>query len=195
MTYLIIDESGDLGKKGSKYFIILGILIENEKELERIIKNLRRNKFKKKLANVREIKGTNCSSTLIKQILRKVNKINGKIHCVILEKAKFPNESKNKMYDYIAGLLAEQIKMNSSIIVRIDKSKAKYEDINNFNKLFKEKLINNDKFNVEIHHNYSHNHESLQVVDVITWSFFQKFERNNPEFMDLIKLKIRMKKL
>ena len=35
MTYLILDESEDLGKNGSKYFIMLGILIENEKELGR----------------------------------------------------------------------------------------------------------------------------------------------------------------
>ena len=49
MVYLIVDESGDLVKYGSKYFIILGILIKDEKELEKIIKNLRRNKFKKQL--------------------------------------------------------------------------------------------------------------------------------------------------
>ena len=79
--------------------------------------------------------------------------------------------------------------------MKIDRSKARYEDINNFNKLIREKLMINNKFNVEIHHNYSHNHESIQIVDVVTWSFFQKFERNNSEFVDLIKLKINVKEL
>ena len=180
---------------GSKYFIILGILIKDERELEKIIKNLRRNKFKKQLANVHEIKGTNCYSKVIKQILRKLNKLNAKIYCVVLDKEKFHIKTKNSSYDYMAGLIAERIDINASLIVRVDKSKTKYEDINNFNELFREKQQIDNKFNVEIHHNYSHKHESLQVVDVITWSFFQKFERNNSEFVDLIHLKIAMKKL
>ncbi|MDR2967942.1 MAG: DUF3800 domain-containing protein [Methanobacteriaceae archaeon] len=195
MVYLIIDESGDLGRYGSKYFIILGILIKNEKKLGKIIKTLRRNKFKKKLANMHEIKGTNSSSKIIKQILRKLNKLNAKLYCIVFDKEKFPIEDKNKCYDYLAGLIAEQIKINSSLIIRIDKSKAKYEDINKFNKLFIKKLGFDEKFDVEIHHNHSHKHESLQVVDVIAWSFFQKFERENPEFVDLIQLEIAMKKL
>ena len=153
MTYLIIDESGDLGKHGSKYFIILGILIKEEKKLGKIIKTLRRNQFKKKLANVREIKGITCSAKILKQILRKVNKLDAEIYCVIWDKKKklFPglrkskvfsnNENlernkKNSIYDYIAGLLAEEIEINSSLLVRIDKSKLKYEDIKKFNDFF-----------------------------------------------------------
>ena len=41
MSYIYIDESGDLGtKKGSsKYFIIVAIKIEDSKKLDKIIKN------------------------------------------------------------------------------------------------------------------------------------------------------------
>jgi len=195
MTYFIIDESGDLGKHGSKYFIILGILIKNEKELERIIKNLRRNKFKKKLANIREIKGVDCSSALIKQILRKVNNLNVETYCIILDKDKFPIENKNNVYDYLAGLLAEQIELNSPLIVRIDKSKINNKDIGKFNELFREKLNIGNKLKVEIYHSLSHKYKSIQVVDVLAWSYFQKFERNNPEFVDLIHSKNKCEKV
>ncbi|KZX11429.1 DUF3800 domain-containing protein [Methanobrevibacter filiformis] len=67
MKYLFIDESGDLGIKGSKYIVISAILVENTNELNRIIKNMRRNKFKKELKNINEIKGYACSSEIIKK--------------------------------------------------------------------------------------------------------------------------------
>jgi len=195
MRSLIIDESGDLGKHGSKYFIILGILIKNEKELEKIVKNLRRNKFKKKLANVREIKATNSSPKLIKQILRKVNHLNAEIFCIVLTKQKYSIVNKNQCYDYLSGLLAEQIEIHSSLLVRIDKSKIIRKDINEFNKLFKEKLNIDEKFNVEIYHSLSHRYKSIQVVDVVAWSYFQKFENQNPEFVEQIHLKVNIKEI
>ena len=195
MTYLIIDESGDLGKNGSKYFIILGILIENEKELDKIIKSLRRNKFKKTLSKVREIKGTKCSSTIIKQILRKINNLNIKTYCIVLNKDEFPIKNKNYVYDCLAGVLAEQIKIDSSLIVRIDKSKSNEKEISDFNKLFREKLNINNEFKVEIHHSLSHKYKSIQIADVLAWSYFQKFEKNNPEFVDLIHYKNKFEKM
>ena len=41
MKYIYIDESGDLGDKylGSKYFVIGAIIVEDSKNLNRIIKD------------------------------------------------------------------------------------------------------------------------------------------------------------
>lgn len=38
MSYIFIDESGDLGDKGSKYFVLAAILVEDKKVLEKLIK-------------------------------------------------------------------------------------------------------------------------------------------------------------
>lgn len=40
MSYIFIDESGDLGDKGSKYFVLAAILVEDKKVLEKLIKRL-----------------------------------------------------------------------------------------------------------------------------------------------------------
>ncbi len=42
MEFIYIDESGDLGNKGSKYFVMAGIKVNNSKTLERIITKTRR---------------------------------------------------------------------------------------------------------------------------------------------------------
>ena len=49
LSYMYIDESGDLGDNDgcSKYLVISALLIKNPNKLDRIIKNMRRNKFKK----------------------------------------------------------------------------------------------------------------------------------------------------
>ncbi|WP_157077731.1 hypothetical protein [Methanobrevibacter curvatus] len=54
MKYLFINESGDLEIKGSKYIVISAILVENTNELNRVIKNMERNKFKKELKNIND---------------------------------------------------------------------------------------------------------------------------------------------
>ena len=57
MYYIFIDESGDLGDKGSKYFVLAAIKVEDEKVLEKLIKKTRRN-YKKDIGQSNEIKGS-----------------------------------------------------------------------------------------------------------------------------------------
>lgn len=194
MKFLFIDESGDLGENGTEYFIITGILTENENKLEKIIKNMRRNKFKKKLSEINELKGTSCSPDIIKYLIKKLNKTDTKIYCIVINKNKYQlNIDKNYLYDYFSGLLAEQIDVNFDLTIRIDRSKAKSEHMRNFNKYFEKRLNTDKKYDVKIFRSYSHGWNCLQIVDIIAWSFFQKFERKNPEFVDLIESKIKIR--
>ena len=50
--YMYLDESGDLGsnERSSKFIIISALVVDDYRELDRIIKNMRRNKFKKELS-------------------------------------------------------------------------------------------------------------------------------------------------
>ena len=54
MSYIFIDESGDLGDKGSKYFVLAAIKVEDEKVLEKLIKKTRKN-YKKDIGQSNEI--------------------------------------------------------------------------------------------------------------------------------------------
>ena len=57
MSYIFIDESGDLGDKGSKYFIIAAVLVEDHRTLENLINKTRRI-YKKEIGQSNEIKGS-----------------------------------------------------------------------------------------------------------------------------------------
>ena len=191
--YMYIDESGDLGIKGSKYLVLSALLVDNPEYLDRIIKNMRRNKFKKQLKKACETKANKSSPELRKYMLKKLNGVKDvKISYVVLEKKKlfsdFLKNDKHKLYNYVAGKLAQNIVLNQeNIKIKIDKSKGKHLLRKDFNEYFKKKLKKKSKIlKINIEHSYSHCWSGLQFADLLSWSCFQKFEHGNSEYVDII---------
>ncbi|PIV45051.1 MAG: hypothetical protein COS25_01880 [Candidatus Nealsonbacteria bacterium CG02_land_8_20_14_3_00_37_10] len=195
LKYIYIDESGDLGIKGSKYLILAALLIDEPAELDRIIKNMRRNKFKKELKNAQEIKANKSSKEIIEFMIRNLNHVKGaKLFYVILEKGKIKSnylmENKNRLYNYVAGKLTKHMMLeNFDVEIRIDKSKGKQLLREDFNNYFKAKLHEKSStIKAEIYHSYSHSWSGLQFADALSWSCFQKFEHSNSRYTDLIEI-------
>src|SRR3989344_2959547 len=195
LKYLYIDESGDLGARGSRYMIIASLLVDNSKDLNRIIKNMRRYKFKKVLKKAIEIKANKSSKELIIHMLKELNNIkNAKVFYIILEKkviiSEYLKNNKDKLYNFVAGKLTKQIPLHDmDIEIRIDKSKGKQllqQDFNNYLlKILKEK---ENMGEIKIYHSYSHSWSGLQFADILSWACFQKFEHNNNSFINIVKL-------
>lgn len=195
MNYVYIDESGDLGKMGSNYLVLSALIVNNPKELDRIIKNMRRNKFKKELKGSSEIKANKSSGTLIIYMLEKLNLVkNSRVLYVVLEKKKLFSEylskDKNKLYNYVAGKLAKQISFNDSAVeVRIDRRYGKQFLQQDFNEYFIKCLReSSNPIKVEIEHSFSHNFAGLQFADVLAWCCFQKFEHQDNSFVEKLKI-------
>lgn len=188
---MYIDESGDLGfsKNSCRYFIISALIIDNPDEPERLIKNIRRNKFRKELKNVNELKANNSSNELRNYVLNKINEFSGaKISHIILDKKEvksiYLKENKDKLYNFVAGKLAKNILMSDTDLeIIIDKSKGKLFLINDFDKYFKQKLFEkNNGLKCNIKHSYSHNFAGIQMADFIAWSVFRKYEYKDSSF-------------
>ena len=188
MDYIYIDESGDLGKD-SKYFIISAIISSNKTDLERIINKIKKIK-KKQLRNSNEIKGNNTPNYIIKKILKRLENIDYEAVIIVFNKEnkdKIKYSNNNELYDIIASELAKMITIKQKTSIIIDKSKTKHSDIKLFDKYFIENLNNNLNFPIEISHLSSTNSKGLQIIDIISWSYFQNYEKNNEEFIKLIK--------
>ena len=195
MSYIYIDESGDLGTKqsSSKYFIIIAIKVEDSKKVERIIKKTKRNS-RDKLLTSNEIKGGNLPHGLKIKILKKLNNIDYEVFIIVFDKInryKIGYEYDNKeTYDILASKLAELINIDKPTFIFIDKSKNKQEEIDNFNEIFLDNLNNIQNQPIKIEHADSIHYKGLQMADLISWSTFQNFENKNPEFLDMIKNKV-----
>ena len=194
MSYIYIDESGDLGTKkaSSKYFIMAAIKVEDSKKLEKIIKKTRRD-FKKKMLTSNEVKGGNLPYELKIKILEKLKNIDYEVFIIVFDKEnrfKIGYGDNKKAYDILASRLAKLINIDKPTFIFIDKSKNKQEEIDNFNELFLNNLNNIKKQPIKIEHADSMHYKGLQMADLISWSTFQNFENDNPDFLDMIKNKV-----
>lgn len=191
--YIYIDEIGDLGTKqrSSKFLILTALVIDNPRELDRIIKNMRRNKFKKELKKANEIKANSSSPAIILYMLKKLNSVSGiKVYYIVLDKSKIYNNylrsDKHKLYNFVAGKLAKNINLNdTNFEIKIDKSKGNLFLQEDFNKYFDKSLKENCEGVIcKIEHSYSHSWSGLQFADIPAWSCFQKFEYDNEDFIN-----------
>ncbi len=193
--YMYIDESGDLGDKEgcSKYIVISALLVDDPVPLRRIIKNMRRNKFKKELKVFPELKANNLKKETIRYALQELNCIkNIQAFHMVLEKKKilsdFLKNDKHKCYNFIAGKLARNIVLDDvDVEIRVDRSKGKQVLQEDFNQYFEKCLREKSQiYNVTIQHSYSHSWPGLQFADLLAWAAFQKVENNNSEFIDIL---------
>ena len=194
MKYIYIDESGDLGNSpsSSKHFVMGGIVVENPRSLKKIIKKVKKTN-RNHLHKASEIKGNKTDKHIIEKILKKVNNIDYEVYAIYLDKQnldKIPNfYNHHELYDEIASKLAEKIKITAPTCIIVDKSKFNQNLINNFNNLFLSKLDNAENHQISIMHADSMNYKGLQIVDLISWSVFQKVEHQNSKYIDIIQNK------
>lgn len=196
MNYIYIDESGELGKQ-TNYFVIGAIIVNDPIILKRVIKKIR-NKYKKELSKATELKGSKTDNKIIKDLFGKLNNKEYKAFVIIFDKKQFYKLNKfdyNTKYNILASELANELPITSKTHVFIDKSKNKKEEIEEFNKLFLKSLNNIKDYDVIIDHVNSTNYDGIQIIDLIVWSVFQYVEKENNEFISLIKNNIKIKKV
>ena len=196
--YVFIDESGDLGLGGSKYFVITAIWTDKPEQFDRIIKNARRNKFKKELRKAHEIKANSSSRELKIWILERFSSLESTHgQSVILEKSKlyskYLKDNKDKLYNFVAGNLANIGIDTKNLIIRIDRSKGKQNLIEDFN-LYMEKKFKEAKWNrkINVYHSWSHGWSGLQIADIVSWAVFRKYECNDDYFFKIVEKKLNI---
>ncbi len=194
LKYLYLDESGDLGfsSGSSKFLVISALMVADYRELDRIIKNMRRNKFKKELRKASEIKANKSSPELKKYMIKKLNEVPETLgfHTILKKdrlQSRYLRENKDKLYNYIAGILARNIVIDRfDVEIRVDKSKGKQVLRDDFNEYFVNHLREGSTIGkIEIHHSGSESFSGLQFADLLAWSIYQKYSTHNNEYTDL----------
>lgn len=192
LKYIYIDESGDLGKHGTKYFTIVGLMVDNPKILARIPKRIRRRKLKKPLRKLPELKANRSPPELRKLVLKKVQATRCEILAVVVPKSKIYDylfEAKDKLYNYFCGQLVKRIPMKKGkLILVIDKKHGNTVLREDFDNYVRKKLPAGLK--VEIRHRFSHACNELQVADFVAWSINRKFCIEDEEYFKIIEDKI-----
>lgn len=193
--HVYIDESGDLGKLGSPYFTIAALCTKNPKPLKNHIKRLKSRKLKKSIKKLTEIKANNSDNTIRKRVLKKIKNHECKICVVTIEKSKINDylfDKKHKLYNYICGLLAENLVANTNLIsITIDKkdgNQVLQKDLSQYlERKLKEK---HPSAKIEVKHLESNCCHGLQTVDFVAWSANRKWSLNDSEFYEIIEPRV-----
>ena len=212
MTFIYLDESGDLGMdcKESGYFIITAVKVDDEKtniELRRIPKKVRRIILKKKQKKQTELKFSNSNNLVRKGFLRKIANLNVEIYALVINKRNTYERLRSNLpilYNYLIKILLEKvldnINKNERLIIFLDRcmSKSQRENFENYIKteflyLFK------DIPDTAITHEDSRSNEGLQATDFISGAFGYKYntiklQKDCNYYVDIIKNKIRIEK-
>lgn len=208
MLYVYLDESGDLGfdfknKKPSNFFTITIVIIKGiktnksiKKEIETVIK--RKLNLKKSKRRVDEIKWSRTNLSIKKYLYKRVADYDFDIYSISFNKKNVKDsliKNKARLYNYFVKLLIDQVDLNNinnKLTIVLDKSKNKEQikDCNDY-------LIRNIEskisleIDIDILHEDSTIMKQLQLADVFCYWFFEKYNKNNTDWLDTFKSKVK----
>jgi hypothetical protein len=188
---VLVDESGDLGKYGTKYFIIAALQIREEKPLGRIIKRARQRKLKKKMSELSELKAVNSTEALRRFILGRIASLDCNIYLLAVDKEKIAPQLlavQNKLYNWLCRLLCQQIS-GEKIRLVIDKKYNNRLLRKDFNDYLERELLKHG-IAASIEHLESHSYPPLQAVDFIAWAANRKFSSGDDSYYKIIQSKV-----
>lgn len=201
MTYILLDESGDLGfsknRNSSRFFIITFLAIEELKPIQKIVekthKSLRR-KVKKLSGGVLHCYKENPQTR--KKLLENLSCSSSVIMTICLNKSKVYTNLHHEMhylYNYVTNILLDRIftkKLikNTKPVILIAAKRETNKFLNmNFESYLTSQIKNNHKMNIKIEIRTPGQEKALQAVDFASWSIFRKYQHEDSTYYDLIK--------
>ncbi|MDE1830184.1 MAG: DUF3800 domain-containing protein [Thaumarchaeota archaeon] len=212
---VFVDESGNLGfdKGGSSFFVIGFVMMINDNpffnrnKVTRLLRHINtKQKHKRKIS---EFKFSEDSHLTRMKFLNLIKVLPVVSSVVLVSKDSVMQHLRNDpiiLYNYLAveyiitKIINDHLKPSSpynTITYTIDESLTKKAQ-QNFNRYCQDKIsyLSKDRPFVaniitKIQHLNSQYDPCLQIADYIASATFQKFERNNPQYLDVIKDKIK----
>jgi hypothetical protein len=188
----VFDEAGDTGQKpgSTRYLVVAGIACENLEPLRRVAAWTRKT-LHKDLRQIPEIKARHTPAKVISKMLNRVAAMDIEIYATSLDKgaAKPPLDSEDWYRTAYSETIRQVLKHHAQVIVTMDQRYTQTP--------LRDKLVNaivataqRPGTTLSFIMTDSQGERALQVADVIAWSVFQKYERENEEFYRLIEHKI-----
>lgn len=204
MSYIFLDESGDLGfdfqkKKTSKVFVITCLFVENKRSMEKIVRKTHselKKKYKRRFGVLHAVKEKPITR---QRLLKRLSEKDCVIMTIYLNKkrvyTKLQNE-KQVLYNYVANILLDRVYTKKLLplaknILLIASRRETNKFLNqNFKNYLNNQITNRYKANVKIVIEIPREEKSLQAVDFASWAIFRKYEYEDDGYYNLIKNKI-----
>ena len=197
MTYIYFDESGDLGfdfskKRTSKHILVVFLIVKDKRHISALVKKV----FKTlPPAHKRKNNGTlhahHEKSSTIKRMLYALATKNIKVATMRLDKRKLLILSNpNDIYTNIVIALLNKLYANGHLdntndikLIASRRNTSKH-----LNDQFTENILNKipEDITLDVSIEKPSDDKCLQAVDFISWSFWQKYERDDNTYSEII---------
>lgn len=204
MSYIFLDESGDLGfdfskKRTTKFFVITFLFVKSKRSIEKIVSKAHKELKKKHKKRGGVLHCFQEKPITRQRLLARLNKKDCLIMTIYLNKTKVYTKLQNEkvvLYNYVTNMLLDRICTKKIIpdeekIVLIASRKETNKFLNqNFKNYLTEAIKNRHKLNLEVVIKTPFEEKVLQAVDFVSWSIFRKQEYGDEDYYNLIKQKI-----
>lgn len=203
MTYLFIDESGDIGlKKGSSVWFVITLLVTRDRAIvDGLIEGIRTTMEANRDRPVRELHAHRARDWVRADVLAGLAAAcaDCKVFCVALNKQALHDQLRTKgrlLYDYAVDTLldhlhaAKLIPPEEDIELVIDEHGANAMIRRKFEHYVDENLEAWGPGGATVRARPSYADAGLQAVDFISWALFRKYEHGDTHFYDMIKSNI-----
>ncbi|HBU69500.1 MAG TPA: hypothetical protein DEE98_03850 [Elusimicrobia bacterium] len=208
MSYIFLDESGDLGfdfdkVKTSHYFVVSCLFVNDKRPVEKIVK-----KVFSILSN-KEIRHHSGVLHCVKEhpktrerLLSLLAQKDVSIISIYLDKKKvytrFHNE-KHVFYNYVVNILLDRIYTKKLIpldnITLIASKRETNKFLNeNFKEYLNKQINSNHQRMISIEIRTPSQEKCLQIVDFVCWAVFRKIEKKDDSYYKIISDKVREEK-
>lgn len=201
MSYIFLDESGDLGfdfskSRTSSYFLITILFSPNRASIEKIVKHTHTNLKKKHKQKGGVLHAYREKPITRQRLLGALAKKDVKVLCIRLNKRKVYTRMQNEkavLYNYVVNILLDRILTKKLIpldkqITLIASRKETNQFLNlNFKAYLQERTFQNHKLPLKIEVKTPHEEKALQAVDFVSWAIFRKYEKGDEFYYQLFK--------
>ena len=205
MAYIFLDESGDLGfdceKKGtSRYFLITFLFCENKRALEMSVRKIFRSFTAKEIArHAGSLHAHSESPKIRRKLLERLIGKDISILAMYVDKKRLQGNKamkKHAIYNEAAASLLRTMLRKKAVYgngpIRLVASRRETNRFlnENFSKHLTKRALADHAIDLQVEIKPPQEEKGLQVVDLISWSIFRKYEYGDDTYYDIVKQKI-----
>lgn len=179
--YIFVDEAGDLGKRGTPYFLIMLVATERVRSIEQVVRSILK-RFPAK-RRPKELKGAELSLRLYQYFCCRMSEVPCRLISVLLDKAKLGHKEADWLV--YARMLCEGLKVlegSFPLHIEIDRrfSRREFEELRAYVMGFIAGRYGTS-VRVELRQIASEQSKGVQAADVIAYGVFQKYAYGEEE--------------
>ncbi len=205
MSYIFLDESGDLGfdftkSKTSQVFVVTFLFVQNKEPVERIVK-----KVFKQFSPLERSFHHGClhahkeKPKVRNQVLNLLAEKDVSVMAIYLNKKKvYTNlqDEKHVLYNYVTNILIDRVynkklvPLNETIHLVASRRETNKFLNQNFTQYLESQVSSSHKLPIQVEIKAPYEEKCLQIVDFVSWSIYRKIEHGDESYYNLFKQKI-----